>query len=97
MSDSPKKLLCASHGEAFPAYVCQHLLPGGTAEWCSSRPTPDNPWPSAWCETCHEAFAKEGEWNAKSEAEADLQVRAICHRCYEAASIRARHRYLDDQ
>ena len=43
-----------------------------------------NPWPDAWCDQCNAKFLQEGEWNDRNSA--DLDLRILCHLCYERAS-----------
>ena len=86
------KVECDSHGAATATYICRHLVEGKGLGWYCDRPSPEQPWPDAWCDACHRAYLAEGEWNEKSEAAADIgnNLRLICHHCYEA--LQGRHR-----
>jgi len=77
------KVTCERHGEAFSTYVCEHLVGAIGVGWYSAVPTEDDPWPSAWCEKCNEAYSAEGEWNERSEKSVNLKAKLICHHCYE--------------
>lgn len=84
MSESCGKVECSTHGDAYAAYVCTHLIDATGIDWYSGMPIDSDPWPNAWCGKCNEAFAAEGEWNEVSEQAANLQVTLLCHFCYEA-------------
>ena len=88
MADEKPKIMCASHGERFSTFICKHLLGAKDVAWYSGEPSPENPWPSAWCEQCHQAFLTEGEWNERSNSAANLEIVAVCHSCYESFKIR---------
>lgn len=77
------KITCEHHGEAYETYICEHLVGASNVDWHSAEPVEDDPWPSAWCEQCNEAFLAEGEWNERSENAANLNVKLVCHHCYE--------------
>lgn len=89
MSDN-ESIWCKKHGSAQRTYVCRHLVEGESNQWYSPPPLPDDPWPDAWCETCHAHLLAEGEWNEASEMAAGGpdNIMVICHHCYD--SIRAR-------
>ena len=84
MNHTDNKITCEHHGEAYQTYVCEHLVNAVGIDWYSSEPFEDDPWPSAWCTKCNEAFSAEGEWNDHSEEAANLNVKLICHYCYES-------------
>ncbi len=75
------KIHCHTHGEAFEAFVCKHLVGTENKSWFSVEPTKDDPWPDSWCEECHQDFLKEGEWNDISSEK--LEAKLVCHHCYE--------------
>jgi|SRR6185437_3963301 len=81
MSD-PKRVDCETHGSAFQTYVCEHLVRNPVQNWFSSAPSIDNQWPDSWCSICHEAYIREGQWNKKNEG--SLNIKLLCHQCYEA-------------
>jgi len=89
---SSDKVTCDTHGEAFSTFVCEHLLRGSGLEWYSAEPTDDNQWPDAWCEKCHTAYAKEGEWNEKSEV--GVKITLLCHLCYERTKAKCQVQYV---
>ena len=76
-----EKVSCDTHGEAYEAYVCKHLVGASGLTWHSHEPSEEHPWPDAWCGQCHVAFEREGEWNEKSEV--GVNIKLICHQCYE--------------
>lgn len=80
------------HGPAFQTFICQHLAEDPRQTWHSHRPSEGNQWPDAWCDLCHVAFAREGEWNGNNEE--GLVVKLFCHRCYE--SHRSQRTHFDD-
>ena len=76
---------CCTHGNRYPAYVCQHLnlhTPVGFYEPFASDPsvTYANDELSAWCEACDEVLAEAGEWNDESEAFAKIKL--VCDVCF---------------
>jgi hypothetical protein len=78
---------CATHGDSQQAFVCNHLL-GDSAGLGFNRgdPTPDNPFPDAWCDDCDIIRAAHGGWNDQSEKL--LKVAVLCSACYERVRIR---------
>lgn len=82
-NDDPVIMTCEEHGSATMVFVCSHLLEEPIQRWHSGCPSPENPWPDAWCDQCNAAFLKEGEWNAKNSDMTD--IRPLCHHCYELA------------
>lgn len=80
MSDAAR-IQCGRHGDAFQTFLCNHLAEDPAQTWYSTPPGPDDQWPDSWCSLCHVAFLREGRWNDKSEAE--LDVKLLCHHCYE--------------
>ena len=70
---------CCTHGNRYPAYVCQHLnmhTPVGFYEPFASDPTLTyaNDELSAWCEACDEVLTEAGEWNDESEGFAQIKL-----------------------
>lgn len=93
MTDTADTVHCDQHGEACPTYVCGHLARHPIQRWFADVPTPDNPYPDAWCESCHAQYlsegedGEEGEWNERNSGCLDLAI--LCHRCYEDARARS--------
>lgn len=83
MTDTTDTLHCDEHGEAYPTYVCGHLSHHPIQRWFSDVPTPDEPYPDAWCASCNAEYLSEGEWNERNSGCLDLSI--LCHRCYEDA------------
>jgi hypothetical protein len=81
------KVQCATHGESQEAFVCTHLL-GEAAGLGFNRnePTPENPFPDAWCDDCEIIRAAHGGWNEESEKL--TKIRLLCAGCYERIRIR---------
>eukprot|EP01035_Chromulina_nebulosa_P005581 gene5581-7569_t len=52
-------LHCDQHGEAAPTYTCGHLCRDPVQRWFCDAPSPDTPFPDAWCASCH------AEWIAQ--------------------------------
>lgn len=79
---SSKTVECSIHGDRSPTFVCHHLLRGeGVGFNVGYDPDePDALYPDAWCDACEEVVEKEGEWNDRSEAFAD--IRLLCSGCY---------------
>jgi uncharacterized protein YjaG (DUF416 family) len=76
---------CCTHGNRYPAYVCQHLnlqTPVGFYESVASDPsvTYANDELNAWCDACDEVLTEAGEWNDESEAFA--KIRLVCDVCF---------------
>lgn len=78
-----KRVTCGEHGTATTTYVCSHLANDPMQRWHSSRASPDNPWPDAWCDRCNAKFLRDGEWNERNFNGIDLRI--LCHYCYERA------------
>jgi hypothetical protein len=77
---------CATHGNGFQTFVCEHLASNPSQEWFSDEPSDSNQWPDAWCATCEGFFQEEGEWNDKNESK--MKIKLLCHRCYETIRLR---------
>ena len=86
---------CDTHGRQDPAFVCQHLAEGGKTDalgfYQAAIDLENREWGdlNAWCAACEEVLEKEGDWNDRSEAFA--QVKMICQRCFaesKAAQLR---------
>jgi hypothetical protein len=88
MTDQLDRVECATHGQAYATYVCEHLVRASGAEWYSAEPIDEDPWPGAWCKKCHAEFLTAGEWNEASEEAAGLKLSLLCHFCYEATKAR---------
>ena len=82
-----RRIRCDGHGDAWETYVCKHLLGKPAQEWFSEHPEEDNPWPDAWCAKCDRAFAREGEWNERNEAECPIEL--VCSACYVEQRMRS--------
>jgi hypothetical protein len=85
MSNSQNVVECCTHGERYPAYVCQHLslhTPVGFYEPFDSDPTKayKNDELNAWCDACDKVLTEVGEWNDESEAFAGITM--VCDRCF---------------
>jgi len=50
------------------------------------EPTPENPFPDAWCDDCEIIRATHGGWNEESKKLA--RIRLLCSGCYEQIRIR---------
>lgn len=83
MDTEAEQVTCPEHGEATATYVCEHLAADPMQRWHSDYPSADAPWPDAWCSACNVAYMREGEWNERNED--DLEIRILCHCCYENA------------
>lgn len=76
---------CAEHGSGARAIVCQHL-PAGRGVGFNQVCAPDEPdcvFPDAWCDACEAVLDREGEWNDRAQAFANLRV--LCSDCYMRA------------
>ncbi|MFN8392970.1 MAG: hypothetical protein U0136_21935 [Bdellovibrionota bacterium] len=96
MATESRKITCAEHGEARATFVCKHLMHATKVEWISSSPTPEDPWPDAWCADCNKAFEVEGRWTDAAMALVSDDIRAICHTCYERARARCLQKYIPE-
>jgi hypothetical protein len=47
MTDQLDRIECATHGQAYATYVCEHLVRASGAEWYSAEPIDEDPWPGA--------------------------------------------------
>ena len=86
---SPESFMeCPIHGNQKPAFICQHLQHGSGLGFFTpaEEPTPDDPWPQAWCAECERVAIEAGEWNDQSEGYA--QFRWVCMGCYETTRKR---------
>jgi hypothetical protein len=87
VGDKTKRVECKVHGEGHATFVCHHLRTGVACGYVASEePKDDDPCPDAWCSTCEEVRAAEGEWNDTSEGFA--QVSLACSGCYQDARAR---------
>ena len=82
MDTESKTIVCSAHGDAYPTYLCEHLVANPAQRWHGSYPSQDNPWPDAWCPVCDLEYLKEGEWNDNNEP--NLKIKLVCHHCYES-------------
>ena len=81
-----KYLECGDHDYQRTAFVCQHLNNKSRVGFKEAFETfegmelgeDDNF--QAWCDTCEIERQKEGEWNDKSMAFADIKL--VCEKCY---------------
>jgi hypothetical protein len=82
-----KGVQCATHGESQETFVCTHLL-GEVAGLGFNRdePTPENPFPDAWCDDCELIRSAHGGWN--DESQKLLKISLLCAGCYERSRIR---------
>lgn len=76
-----EEIECSADGKGYEAYVCSHLFQNSAQVWYSATPTPDNPWPDAWCGKCNDVYERDGEWT--DENSASLHIKLICSFCYE--------------
>ena len=86
-----RTIVCGTHGEVLPAYVCAHLAFSETAPLGFNQPDldPGDTEAQAWCDGCDAVLEKHGEWNEESEAFAD--IRLVCEFCF--AALRERHQH----
>jgi len=85
MEAEKKVVECCTHGNRYPAYVCQHLnlyAPVGFNEPFNSDPdlAYANEELNAWCDACDTVLTEAGEWNDESEAFAKINL--ICDACF---------------
>lgn len=82
-----KKVQCATHGESQETFVCTHLL-GEAAGLGFNRdePTPESPFPDAWCDDCELIRSAHGGWN--DESQKLVKISLLCAGCYERSRIR---------
>ena len=85
MPDRRDLVSCATHGPRPAAFVCRHVLQSLRTRSRVGFHTPcaadDDD--QAWCNACERVRAREGEWNDRSEAYAD--IRLICIDCFHQA------------
>ena len=79
-----KRVECEHHQSGIMAFVCKHLINNDNAgfhEAFESNPLIE-PYDDyqAWCDECEKERLKEGEWNDKSMAFADIKL--VCDQCY---------------
>jgi hypothetical protein len=72
---------CDTHGQAYQAFICEHLMANPAKRWFSDDPTQENPWPDAWCNECETLLGEQGEWSDRGGSR--LRIKLVCHRCYE--------------
>ena len=79
---------CGAHGTTLPAIACQHLRQAGRSPtvyigWVQAEFDPANREPGdlmAWCNQCHLAYEREGDWTDASEPSVDFRV--VCEKCF---------------
>jgi hypothetical protein len=82
-----RDVVVCEHGETPPTFVCRHVAEGVACGFHAGDPTPKNPWPDAWCDSCDEAFqAAGGKWTKQSES--GLEIKLLCTYCYDEARER---------
>ncbi len=82
-----KKIHCPTHGDRQQTFVCAHLLSDVAGlGFNRSDPSPDDPFPDAWCDDCELIRAAHGGWNEQSEKL--MKASVLCASCYERARIR---------
>ena len=79
---------CATHGKSTATYICKHLAAKPGQKWIGGQPTPEQPWPDAWCEACNK------KWELKEGDPDRPPITVICHHCYESARTTARAGWL---
>lgn len=87
MASDAAPVHCRAHGPSFPCYLCGHLA-SGEGKGFHTGEDPGNPRPDAWCDACEAVLEREGEWNERSEAHADVTL--VCGGCYDAAEESSR-------
>ena len=88
MNEEPKSIQCGEHGDAAPTFVCGHLCRHPVQRWFCDAPSPDTPYPDAWCASCNAELLKTGgEWTEHNADCLDLQI--LCHHCYQDAMARS--------
>ncbi|MGH6897518.1 MAG: hypothetical protein ACREJ5_13390 [Geminicoccaceae bacterium] len=84
MADRRDLVSCDTHGTRPAAFVCRHVLDSLRTDQRVGFHTPGHADDDqAWCDACEQVRAREGEWNQRSEAYAD--IRLICIDCYRRA------------
>jgi hypothetical protein len=82
-----KKVQCTTHGESQETFVCTHLLDEAAGlGFNRDEPTPENPFPDAWCDDCELIRSAHGGWN--DESQKLLKISLLCAGCYERSRIR---------
>ena len=89
MTPADKGVACASHGQGYATFVCQHLAKRLAQLWFSDYPAKNDPWPDASCASCDRRYLRRGQWTKGIAS----QLRVLCHHCYEDARSLA-SRYL---
>ena len=76
---------CGTHGARPAAFVCRHVLESLHTRSPVGFNTPEDADDDdqGWCDACERVRAREGEWNERSEAYAD--IRLICLDCFRQA------------
>lgn len=81
-----RSIECEKHESGLIAFVCQHLIKGNNLGFHEAfesnpliEPEPEDDY-QAWCDQCEIERLKEGEWNEKSMAYADIKI--VCNECY---------------
>ena len=76
---------CGTHGPRPAAFVCRHVLESLRTRSRGGFHTPNyaDDDDQGWCDACERVRAREGEWNDRSEAYAD--IRLICIDCFQQA------------
>lgn len=83
----PGMVECPTHGQSQATFVCTHLLGDAVAlGFNREQPTPETPFPDAWCDDCELIRSTHGGWNDESEKLAKISL--LCAECYERSRIR---------
>jgi hypothetical protein len=85
MADRLELVSCGRHGARPAAFVCRHVLEslrtGARVGFHTPGDAEDDD--QGWCGACERVRAREGEWNERSEAVAD--IRLLCLDCFHQA------------
>lgn len=86
-----EKIECDEDGKGYECFICRHLFENPVQVWYSRDPTPENPWPDAWCAECDVVFMRDGAWtDANSSC---TEIKLLCHLCYERRRVK---RHIDE-
>jgi hypothetical protein len=80
-------LQCEIHGNEKVTCLCTHLTGDASGlGFHRTKPTPQGPFPDAWCDDCEIIRAAHDGWNEESDALTTFVL--VCAACYEESRKR---------
>jgi hypothetical protein len=79
-------IFCELHGQQSSAALCSHLVKGAGLGFNAGDPTPENPSPDAFCDTCWKILEEENGWSDRAQRLVPCSI--VCGVCYIGIRLR---------